>query len=64
MSLLRRVSHGLTEEIIVEKAPIELKHILKPREDGTQYVVSWWRCARRYRQEHIGTGRCVTSGRS
>ena len=27
--------HGLTEEILREKAPIELKHILKPREDGT-----------------------------
>ena len=27
--------HGLTEEILCEKAPIELKHILKPREDGT-----------------------------
>ena len=27
--------HGLTEEILHKKAPIELKHILKPREDGT-----------------------------
>ena len=27
--------HGLTEEILCKKAPIELKHILKPREDGT-----------------------------
>ena len=27
--------HGLTEEILNKKAPIELKHILKPREDGT-----------------------------
>ena len=27
--------HGLTEEILRKKAPIELKHILKPREDGT-----------------------------
>ena len=27
--------HGLTEEILREKAPIELNHILKPREDGT-----------------------------
>ena len=27
--------HGLTEEILCKKAPIELKHILKPREGGT-----------------------------
>ena len=27
--------HGLTEEILFEKAPIALDHILKPREDGT-----------------------------
>ena len=27
--------HGLTDEILREKAPIELKNILKPREDGT-----------------------------
>ena len=27
--------HGLTEEILREKAPIALDHILKPREDGT-----------------------------
>ena len=27
--------HGLTEEILHEKAPIALDHILKPREDGT-----------------------------
>ena len=27
--------HGLTEQILREKAPIALKHILKPREDGT-----------------------------
>ena len=27
--------HGLTEEILLEKAPIALDHILKPREDGT-----------------------------
>ena len=27
--------HGLTEEILSEKAPIALDHILKPREDGT-----------------------------
>ena len=27
--------HGLTEEILREKAPIELDHILKPREDST-----------------------------
>ena len=26
--------HGLTEEILCKKAPIELKHILKPRENG------------------------------
>ena len=25
----------ITEEILREKVPIELKHILKPREDGT-----------------------------
>ena len=27
--------HGLTEEILCKKAPIELKHMLKPREGGT-----------------------------
>ena len=27
--------HGLTEEILSEKAPIALDHIVKPREDGT-----------------------------
>ena len=30
----RRSLHGLTEEILREKAPIALDHILKPREDG------------------------------
>ena len=31
----RKSLHGLTEEILREKAPIALDHILKPREDGT-----------------------------
>ena len=30
----RKSLHGLTEEILREKAPIALDHILKPREDG------------------------------
>ena len=30
----RKSLHGLTEEILREKAPIALGHILKPREDG------------------------------
>ena len=30
----RKSLHGLTEEILHEKAPIALDHILKPREDG------------------------------
>ena len=30
----RKSLHGLAEEILRQKAPIELKHILKPREDG------------------------------
>ena len=30
----RKSFHGLTEEILREKAPIALDHILKPREDG------------------------------
>ena len=30
----RKTLHGLTEEILREKAPIALDHILKPREDG------------------------------
>ena len=30
----RQSLHGLTEEILREKAPIALDHILKPREDG------------------------------
>ena len=30
----RKSLHGLTEEILCEKAPIALDHILKPREDG------------------------------
>ena len=30
----RKSLHGLTEEILREKAPITLDHILKPREDG------------------------------
>ena len=30
----RKSLHGLTEEILREKAPIALVHILKPREDG------------------------------
>ena len=32
----RKSLHGLTEEILREKAPIALDHILKPREDGRQ----------------------------
>ena len=35
----RKSLHGLTEEILREKTPIALDHILKPREDGRPWPV-------------------------